>query len=184
MKLHGHPASPSTRLVLTTLAEKGHEAELILVDPARGASRSPEHLVHQPFGLVPVLEDGDFVLYESRAICRYVNEKLPGPSLVPATVEGRARMEQFISIEQSHLSGAILTGPPADLVRPLDVLDRALERGDYLAGTFSLADIFYIPAMDRLFLAGQGHLLTSRHHLAAWWGRLRERPSWKKVTGQ
>ncbi|WP_338869729.1 glutathione S-transferase N-terminal domain-containing protein [Myxococcus stipitatus] len=56
MKVHGHPMSTCTRKVLTTLAEKGHEATFVLVDLAKGEQKSPAHLARQPFGVVPVLE--------------------------------------------------------------------------------------------------------------------------------
>lgn len=204
MKLHGHPTGAGTRQALTTLAEKAHEVDFILVDITRGETPSPEHLALQPFGELPVLEDGAFSLYGAGAICRYLDEKLPGPSLVPATLPGRGLMEQFLHVEQAYFSGpattlardrtragrtpdkepgAVIEQALFDIARPLEVLDQALEGQQYLAGSFSLADLFYMPHLEGLFQAGHGALVTSRHHLAAWWGRLGERPSWKKIAG-
>lgn len=205
MKLYGHPLSTCTRKVLTTLAEKGHDAEFVLVDILKGEQKKPEYLALHPFGVVPLLQDGDFKLFESRAIIRYLNEVLPGPSLVPATAKGRGLMEQWISIESSCVTPHAMTliwqlhfnkmmGKPSDLgavekargelQRPLDVMDKALASQTYLAGDgFSLAEVCFLPYLDYLVAAQCGDLIKSRAHLGAWWQRVSTRPSWKKVSG-
>jgi glutathione S-transferase len=201
MKLYGHPMSTCTRKVLTTLAEKGHEAELVLVDIFKGEAKQPAHLAHQPFGKVPVLEDHDFWLYESRSIIRYLDEKLDGPKLVPAGVHDRARMDQWMSVEYSYFSDPVLkimrqvlfgNTPNMDVVKAaresissvLDVTEKALTHHPYFGGeTFSLADISWMPYVQYLFAAEQGDLFTSRPAMNAWWERVSTRPSWKKVAG-
>jgi glutathione S-transferase len=205
MKLYGHPMSTCTRKVLTTLAEKGHEADFVLVDILKGEAREPAHRVHQPFGRVPVLEDDDFRLYESRAIIRYLDEKLDGPRLVPGDLHDRARMDQWMSVEYSYFSGPALQimrellfghlhgkTPDMDVVKAaresvgsvLDVTEKALTHHAYFGGkTFSLADISWMPYVQYLFAAQQGDLLTSRPAMSAWWERVSTRPSWKKITG-
>ena len=107
MKVFGHPISTCTRKVLMTLAETGQQAELEVVDLFKGEHKQPAHLAHQPFGQVPALQDGDFALYESRAICRYLNEKVNGP-LIPRDLKDRARMEQWISVETSNFTGPVM----------------------------------------------------------------------------
>src|SRR3954451_8131968 len=102
MKVYGHPMSTCTRKVLTTLAEKGHEAEFVMVDIMKGEHKLPAHIARQPFGVIPAIDDDGFVLYESRAIMRYLDEKLSGPRLAPPEPKDRAVMEQWISIEQSY----------------------------------------------------------------------------------
>src|SRR5262245_25798185 len=108
MKLYGNPMSTCTRKVLTVLAEKGHKAEFVLVDFAKGEQKQPAHLARQPFGVVPAIDDNGFQLFESRAICRYLDETLPGTKLTPADAKGRAIMEQWISIEQSYFTSAAM----------------------------------------------------------------------------
>jgi glutathione S-transferase len=206
MKLYGHPMSTCTRKVLTTLAEKGHEAEFVLVDLMKGETKQPANLARQPFGQVPTLEDDGFVLYESRAIIRYLDEKLSGPKLTPSEIREHARMEQWISVETSDFTPPAMTiilnnlfgrmqgkTPDADAVSKarekvgatLDVLDAALATKDFLAGgQFSLADICYMPYIEYLFAAESGDLVTKRAHAGAWWKRISERPSWKKATGK
>ena len=103
LKIFGHPMSTCTRKVLMTLAETKLPYEFQLVDFAKGEHKQQPHLGRQPFGHVPAIDDGGFALYESRAICRYLNEKAGG-NLVPTDIQGRATMEQWISVETSNFS--------------------------------------------------------------------------------
>jgi glutathione S-transferase len=206
MKVYGHPMSTCTRKVLTTLAEKGHEAQFQLVDLMKGEHKQPAHMARQPFGVIPVLEDDGFSMYESRAIIRYLDAKLPGTRLTPGTLHELGRMEQWISIEQSYFSPHVGTlmhemmlkgmrggGKPdmekvskarEHLSHTLDVLDRTLLHQAHLAGdVFTLADICWMPYMAYLFATQSGDLVTSRPHVNSWWQRTSTRPSWKKVTG-
>src|SRR4051794_37935384 len=103
MKIYGHPMSTCTRKVLTTLAESNTPHEMVVVDFAKGEHKAEPHLAHQPFGQVPALNDEGFEMYESRAMCRYINEKV-GAKLVPADIKQRAAMEQWISVETSNFT--------------------------------------------------------------------------------
>ncbi|MDI3289500.1 glutathione S-transferase N-terminal domain-containing protein [Polyangium sp. 15x6] len=203
MKVYGHPASTCTRKVLCALAEKGVDYEFVLVDIMKGDQKSAEHLARQPFGVVPVLEDDGFVLYESRAILRYLNAKLGG--LAPTDAKDLGVMEQWISVEQSYFSPpamkAILeiffspmkgTTPDPEVVKngkegaakALDVLERALVGKEFLAGSFSIAEITYAPYFQYLFDTGLGDIVKERPNVAAWWSRISERPSWQKAIGK
>ena len=73
---------PKTRAVRPRwlLEELGVPYELVRLDPARGETRTPEHLARQPLGHVPVLEDGELRLFESSAICLHLAERGPGPA--------------------------------------------------------------------------------------------------------
>jgi glutathione S-transferase len=207
MKLYGSPISTCTRKVLCTLAEKGAAFEFVNVDIFKGEQKKSDYmLAHQPFGVVPALDDDGFTMYESRAIIRYLDERLPGTRLTPADTKGRAMMDQWTSVEYSYFSGPALRiaretvfhpmlGRPVDennlelgkkdLTRALDVLEQHLAKHPYLAGQdFSLADIGYLPYIDYLFAGKQDALITSRPHVAAWWKRISERPSWQKAIGK
>jgi len=205
MKLYGHPMSTCTRKVLTALAEKGHEAEFVLVDLMKGEQKQEAQLARQPFGKVPALEDDGFWLYESRAITRYLDEKLSGPRLQPADLKDRALMEQWLSVEYSYFSGPAMKivsellmkkmqgkTPDLDAVKAarepvghaLDVADKVLVNQDFFGNkTFSLADISWMPYVQYLVAAEQGDLINSRPGVKAWWERVSARPSWKKVAG-
>lgn len=206
MKVYGHPASTCTRKVLCLLAEKGASAEFVMVDIMKGSQKTADHLARHPFGVVPVLEDDDgFVLYESRAILRYLDAKVEGPRLTPKSLKDNALMEQWISVEQSYFSPpamkAILevffapmkgTTPDADVItkgkaeaaKALDVLERQLVGKEFVVGDFSLADITYAPYLQYLFDTKAGDIVAERPNVSAWATRVLERPSWKKALGK
>jgi glutathione S-transferase len=80
--LHYHPGNASfTPHVL--LEEIGEPFELALVDRARQAHKSAAYLKLNPNGLIPVLEDGDLVLYETAAICLHLADTHPAAHLAP-----------------------------------------------------------------------------------------------------
>lgn len=207
MKLYGNPFSTCTRKVLTVLAEKNARFDFVVLDFMKGEHKGPEHLARQPFGVVPALDDDGFSLFESRAMCRYLDEALPGAKLTPATAKERGLMEQWISVESSYFSPAamkiiyqtmiapMLGGSRNDaivkegreaLAKPIAVLEKHLSGGsDYLVGSqFTIADIVYLPYIEYLFASEQGDLITGQKHLAAWWSRCSERKSWRVATGK
>lgn len=204
MKVFGSPISTCTRKVLTTLHEKHAPFEFHHVDLAKGAHKSADHMTRQPFGQVPALEDGDFRLFESRAMIRYIDQTVPGQALTPADAKGRALMEQWISVETSDFTPHAMTiimqcifapmaGAQPDeakvqegrtkIAPALQVLEKQLARGPHLLGEpFTLADICYMPYIEYLSQTPAKDLITSHPHVAAWWKRISERPSWKEVT--
>lgn len=205
MLVHGHPLSSCTRKVLVTLAEKNKKAELVVVDLFAHAQKSAEHVARHPFGVVPVLEDDDgFVLYESRAIIRHLDATLDGISLTPKDLRDRARMEQWLSVDQSYvgphtraLAGERLVRPRGGLAIREDVCraaeealatafavyDAALANREWLAGdAISLADISLMPYVASLPLIGAPHVIERMPNLRAWWSRASARPSWKSIV--
>ncbi len=102
MKIYGHPWSINTRKALMTIAEKGLDAELVVVKLPAGEHKGPEHLARHPFGKVPVLDDGGFVLYETRAINEYVDRKKLPAQLVPGDVRDLARMHQWTNVADAY----------------------------------------------------------------------------------
>lgn len=207
MKVYGHPMSTCTRKVLMTLAEKGARADLQMVDIMKGEGHSPEHLARQPFGQVPVFEDDDgWQLYESRAICRYLDAKLPGPALLPADPRQRALAEQWISIEASNFSPAAMKivwnlffnkffGKEPDMAAVEDgrkgvkkavaVMDKQLTGRNFLVGDgLTLADICFMPYIEYLAAAGEIGLIHESEKVAAWWRRLSDRSTWQHVIGK
>jgi glutathione S-transferase len=206
MKVYGHPISTCTRKVLTTLAEKQAKFDFVLVDLMTGAHKKPDHLARQPFGQIPALEDGDFSLYESRAIIRYLDETLPGQALRPKDARGRAIMEQWMSVETSNFTPHAMTyiyqhffgpmrGQQPDLAKVeeakpkldkcLEIMDKRLSSVPHFAGdSFSLADISFMPYVEYAMQTPAKDLIAARSHVSAWWKRVSERPSWKTATGK
>ncbi|PIN24741.1 Glutathione S-transferase [Handroanthus impetiginosus] len=165
-------------------------------------------VVHlQPFGVVPVIQDGDYTLYESRAIMRYYAEKYKcqGTQLLGNTVEERGQVEQWLEVEAQNfhapvydLAIQVLFGPlrgitpdetrlrqdEEKLVRVLDIYEERLRTSKYLAGdSFSLADLSHLPFGHYLMSSlKKEYLIRDRNHVSAWWDDISNRPSWKKVV--
>ena len=103
MTLWGFDGSTYVRTVKMVLAEKRYaDFEQIQVNVLAGEPKSPEHLMRHPFGKVPVLDHDGMRILETSAIARYLNDVLPGKSLVPSTPKDRARMDMVIGIIDSY----------------------------------------------------------------------------------
>jgi glutathione S-transferase len=83
LKLYYHPGNANLAPHML-LEEIGVPYELVLVDRAANAHKTPEYLKLNPNGQIPVLVDGAFVLYESAAICLYLADRFPQAKLAPA----------------------------------------------------------------------------------------------------
>jgi glutathione S-transferase len=86
LKVYGSKTSTCTQRVLTALYEKGVPYELITIDFSKAEHKSEKYMKLQPFGKVPVLDDDGFIMFESRAISKYIAKKYAGQgtSLMPA----------------------------------------------------------------------------------------------------
>ena len=91
--LHGFRYSVYVRVARIALAEKALAYEHVEIDPF-APDMPTKYLDLHPFGRVPTLVDGDFVLYDTGAITRYIDEAFPGPMLQPTEPRRRARMVQ------------------------------------------------------------------------------------------
>jgi glutathione S-transferase len=83
LQLHYYPGTAAmTPHIL--LQEIGVPFELVLVDRMADAHKLPDYLKLNPNGLIPVLTDGELVLYETAAICLYLCDKYPAAGLAPS----------------------------------------------------------------------------------------------------
>lgn len=101
MKLYVFPVAPNptrVRLFLAEKAESGANIDLpeVMVSLMAGEQKTPEHLVRNPLGKLPVLEldDGSF-LTESTAIIEYLEERHPKPALIGSTPLERAAVREL-----------------------------------------------------------------------------------------
>ncbi|CAL9075687.1 unnamed protein product, partial [Musa textilis] len=198
----------ATARVLLCLGEMGAEYELVPVDFFTREQKSPHHLARNAFGLVPVLEDGDLLLFESRAIARYVLRKYKssGPDLVrEGSLEESAMVDLWLEVEAQQYEKGILPiffqimvvpvlygGVPDEklvadgvekLVKVLDVYEARLSQSKHLAVDFvSLADLSHVPFAHYIMATPCASLFQSRPHAKAWWDSLASRPACKKVT--
>src|SRR5277367_2299349 len=105
--VHSIPGSRFGRAVLATLEAKGADYSLSPVAP--GTFQAQPHISRHPFGKVPVLEHGGFMLYETQAILRYLDRILPTPPLTPADPRVAARMDQLLNVNDCYLFREVAT---------------------------------------------------------------------------
>lgn len=107
-QLHYHPGNASLAPHML-LREIGEPFELVLVDRAANAHRQPDYLRLNPNGQIPVLVDGDLVLYESAAILLYLCDDQPGLGLAPALgTRERAHCYKWLMWMTNTLQAALM----------------------------------------------------------------------------
>ncbi len=107
--LHGPGFSTYVRTARLTLAKKGVDYDLNEFDFIANSVPN-DHLARNPFGKVPAFSHGDFEIYETVAIARYIDEAFEGPALQPADAAGRARVTQASAIIYSYAYPSAITG--------------------------------------------------------------------------
>lgn len=195
IKLYTFPPSTNSRKVRIALLEKGLEFERINVDLTKREQKSPEYLKIHPFGQVPALDDEGFVIYDSTVINEYLEDEYPYPSLMPADSEGRARARLLEDFRDTHFNPYCvhimyeIRKPEAErdaqrvdnaktqIAACFGRIENELEGKDYLAGSFSLADIAFMANLDLLDRFGITVDPTRFKNTAAWIARLKARPS-------
>ncbi|KAJ4835531.1 hypothetical protein Tsubulata_141074 [Turnera subulata] len=206
LKLHGAPMSTCTTRVMFCLHEKGVEFELVPVNLFTRENKNPEFVAKNPFGLVPVLEDGDLTLFESRAITAYVAEKFKDTGydlLRHQALKEAALVKVWLEVEAQQFNPAIspiiyqylvspLRGGSPDqaiidthkekLEAVLDIYEAKLSSTKYLAGDFySLADLHHLSFTFYLMVTPAASLINERPHVKAWWEDISSRPASQKV---
>ena len=114
MTLWGFDGSTYVRTVKMVLAEKGvTDFKQVPLNVLAGDPKTPEHRERHPFGKVPVLDHDGVRILETTAIARYLNDVLPGKSLIPSAPKDRARMDMIIGLIDSYGYGALTGGVAA-----------------------------------------------------------------------
>ncbi|CAA2995157.1 glutathione S-transferase F9-like [Olea europaea subsp. europaea] len=206
VKVYG-PEYASSKRVLVCLVEKEIEFEAVDINLFKGENKSLDYLKLQPFGLLPAIQDGDYTLYESRAIIRYYAEKYrsQGTELFGKTMEEKGKVEQWLEVEAHNFQPPLYTlvlhivfsskmgiTPDQNVIQEnevklgkvLDIYEERLSTSKYLVGDFfSLADLSHLPFGYYLLNGvGKGYMIRDRKHVSAWWDVISNRPSWKKVV--
>jgi len=198
--LHGYRYSVYQRIARLTLAEKEVPYGQVEVNPF-AADVPAAFLALHPFGRVPALVHDGFALYETAAIARYIDRAFPGPALQPRDPRALARMDQIVGVVDAYgywplvrqvFSHGVFRprlGQPGDAaeiakglaasVKVLAALERLAAEDTFLVGpSLSLADLHLGAMLAYFVLASDGAALLQDHaRLAAWWQRLRQRPS-------
>lgn len=196
MRLWGRRNSFNVQKVAWLLAELGLQHDHVEVGGSFGGLGEPEFLRRNPHGRVPVLEDGELVLWESHAILRYLATRYGNSALWPTAPGPRALVDRWLDWAQTSLQPAFMDlfwgwyrtpeaardGARVDAARRrcdtfYGLLDRELADRPWLAGDhFTLADI---PAGATLYRWHRIDLpRPALANLSAWYERLAERPAY------
>ncbi len=158
MTLFSSPTSPDSHRVRMVLAEKGITVEIVDVD----AASKPEDLIDlNPYNTVPTLVDRELVLYDSRAIMEYLDERFPHPPLMPVDPVSRARSRLALyRIEKDwyELVPALESRGEKTASKARKMLRDSLTAGAevfaakpfFLSDEFSLVDAAIVPVLWRL----------------------------------
>jgi glutathione S-transferase len=199
--LFGLRRSVYTRVARLALETKAVPYRLEEVEVFGPQGVPAEHIRRHPFGRVPVLAHGSFQLYETHAICRYVDEAFTGIALQPPTPAGRARMAQVVGLLDSYayrpmvwgvfvqrvrvpLRGGVADEPVVsqamlEVEKSLDALASLKGSSRFLVGDdLTLADLHGYPMIKYLALSPEGSAaLSARPSLASWLQELDLAPS-------
>lgn len=149
IRLYRHPLSGHSHRVELLLSVLRLPYALIDVDLAKGAHKAPEFLAKNPFGQVPVIEDGDLVLADSNAILVYLAARYDASGRwLPRDAAGAARVQRWLAVAAGQrapgpaaarlvpLFGAKLDHPQAKATAAqlYAVLDRHLQAQPFVAG--------------------------------------------------
>ena len=203
IELIGLRISVYTRIARLALEEKHADYELSEVDIFADGGPPESYLELHPFGTIPCLRQGDFVLYETGAITRYIDETCPGPGpgLQPGDARQRARMNQIISVLDNYAYRPMVwdvyvqriavlegDGQPDEAriesgltksYRVLKQLDDWCGARDFLVGdSLTLADLYAYPMLLYFSRTREGDkLLQEVPRVQAWMERMQDRPS-------
>jgi glutathione S-transferase len=165
VKLYSGPLSMFGAKAEIALREKGlpFELEMVAFSQEKGYSpRHPEVLRVNPKRQVPVLIDGEVEVFDSTLIFEYLEHRYPQPALWPASPAARVRARQLelgsdevFFVHVIKLMGLRANPDPVDKPEWIQAreaieayyskMEKQLERGDWLAGDYSYADIaFYM----------------------------------------
>ncbi|OUS33073.1 hypothetical protein A9R01_10130 ['Osedax' symbiont bacterium Rs2_46_30_T18] len=198
VQLHAIKQSVYCQIVTLVLRLKNVDFQLIETNVFACEEIKASHAVLHPFKKIPVLTHGDFTLYETVAITRYIDESFAGRVLQPTTAAQRAKMTQIISLMDSYAYQPMVWGIYVECsVRPargeqptpevvtaaieaasvcLNVLAELLAEQSYFCSEqLTLADCHVQPMLECLGKCLQGKALLRNHpNLQQWLLRMQQ----------
>lgn len=153
--LHGFPLSGHSHRVQLALSLMGLPHQVVQVDLKNGAHKSPEFLQLNPFGQVPVLDDGGTTLFDSNAILVYLATKYDTDHRwLPRDPKGQADVQAWLSIA----AGQIAFGPAA--ARLITVFGAKYNPEEVISRAHALLTVMDAQLATRSFLAGTSATLA------------------------
>jgi len=203
IELYVFPPSPRAFKVMMVANYLGLDWTLRKVDLLKGEQKSPEFAALNPNMRMPVLKDGDYVLWESNAIIQYLAAKKPESGLLPADETGRLDTTRWQFWDVAHWDPACAIFIFENMVKPIvlksgepdtaaiakgtesfhrlaPVLDGQLKGRKFVTGnTLSVADISLGATLN---LADMAKIpVESYAEIRRWYGTLRALPAWQKT---
>ena len=195
LTIWGRITSINVRKAVWTAQHLGLQFERIDAGGAFGIVKTPEYIALNPNSVVPTLIDGDFVLWESNVIVRYLCAKHSMGDLYPSDLQERFDAERWMDWQQTTFSPSgrnafweLIRIPEAqrDMQKVeasiasteplLDRLESHLAKNAFMAcGRFTMADIPLACEVHRWY--GLGVTNTKRPHLEAWYAKILARPA-------
>ena len=195
IKLYHDVPSTNCDRVKIVLAEKGLAWEGIWVKLGKMEQKNAEHIERNPYGKIPVIDDGGKLLFESCIINEYLDEKYPNPPLQPKDpylrARGRILIDYFLNYlhepywalrgemikkNQAERDQKVIAETRKEVATRLQYLEESLSDKPYFLGDYSLTDIAMLPRFPRLEQYG---VLPNAAlpKLSAWFERMKQRPS-------
>ena len=199
LQIWGRMSSINVRKVVWAAQETGVAFTRTDAGMAFGIVKTPQYLQMNPNALVPTLQDGDLVLWESNVIVRYLLAKYGNESLYPQDLAQRFDAERWMDWQQTALNRAggpaflqlirtpedkrdpaVIAHSVAAMAPLLEQLNAHLADRAYLAGDhFSMADIPVGCDIHRWF--GLPLARTTLPHLERWYASVSSRPATRGV---
>jgi glutathione S-transferase len=201
LTLHAFPPSPRAFKTLVVAHHLGLDYKLRFLQP--GETAKPEFSALNINQRMPVLEDGDYVLWESNAILEYLAARKPEANLMPQELKPRLQVAKWLYWESAHWDQAVAIfmferfvkkvfnmGETSEseiargttlFTRLAKVLDTQLQNNRFIAGDhLTLADFAIaapLPYRDKVSLPLENHGAIAR-----WLGEIEALPAWSKTT--
>jgi len=198
LKVWGRRNSSNVQKVMWAIGELGIAYERVDVGMEFGGNDQPTYLALNPNGLIPTIQDDDFVLWESNSIIRYLACRYGSGILEPTDPKTRAQASQWMDWQIStfqpvftKIFWGLVRIPPekrdhttiaeakAKSIGAAKILDAELSRHTYLAGdTFSIGDI-----PIGVFMYRFQQLVTECPHLPnlkRWCATIESRPAFRE----
>lgn len=200
--IYGSSMSPFVRKAMVFAAEKGVEFD---AQPGGRMAKDPEFHKASPFGKIPAMKDGDFLLADSTAIVTYLDTIKPEPNLIPTEAKARARaiwFEEFGDTIVAACGGKVFfnrvvaprfMGMEGDLAaadeaqktefpKLVDYLESVIPPSGFLVeDRFTLADIAVASPFATLALGACAVDATRHPKSAAYLEKILARPSFARL---
>ncbi len=200
MQLYSHPASPNCMAVMMVASQLGLTLQTEFVDLMQGENARADFIAINPNGFVPVLRDGDFVLWETIPILQYLAAMAGDTPLWPRQERARAEIARWQVWSLAHWTPALqafifqnlfkklrglgepdaaaLTAGEAQLEKYGAVLNQQLARSEFVAADhLTLGDI---SVASYLVYAQAARIRLDRFpHVARWFTAVSATPSWQ-----